>query len=413
MSELLVFLLVAVIIIVAAKASGYASMRLGQPSVLGELLVGLVLGPTVLNLLAWPLFAGDSHLTGSLTLFAEIGVLLLMFLAGLELELHELVKSGNVAALSGTLGVIVPLAGGFGLARLFGADTAEAAFIGLALSATSVSISAQTLMELGVLRSRVGIGLLGAAVFDDILVILLLSAASVLLGGEGGGGNVGLILLRMALFLAVAIPVGLFVLPRLLEVVSDLPISQGVTAFALVTCFLFAWASEALGGVAAITGAFLAGLMLARTAHVSEIESGIAALAYGLFVPVFLVNIGLQANLRDISGSAWVFALVLTLFAILSKLIGSGLGALIAGFNRLDALRLGVGMVSRGEVGLIVASVALGQGAIRQETFSQIVFMIIIATLVTPVLLRAVYRDETAGDAPTLAGDVDPGGEPV
>lgn len=409
MSELLNFLLAISIILIAAKASGYISVRLGQPSVLGELLVGLILGPTVLNMLETiPMFAGDTHLTESLTLFAEIGVLLLMFLAGLELELKELLRSGKVASIAGSLGVVVPLAGGFLTAILFDIPATEAVFIGLALSATSVSISAQTLMELGVLRSKVGLALLGAAVFDDILVVLFLSAASLLFGAGGAeSGSIWIILLRIVLFLAGATAAGIFILPPLLRRVSDLPISQGITAFALVACLLFAWASEAFGGVAAITGAFLAGLFLARTPFVGRIEEGVSAMAFGFFVPVFLVNIGLQANLREISGSLWIFALAITLVAIVTKVIGSGGGALLAGFNRLDALRLGVGMISRGEVGLIVASVALSQSLIQQDSFSVMVFMIIVATLVTPLLLRLVYRDSDT-DAPVPESIHDP-----
>jgi Kef-type K+ transport system membrane component KefB len=376
--------------------------------VLGELLAGLILGPTVLNVLgsSWSPFAGDTHLADSLTLFAEVGVLLLMFLAGLELELHELVKSGRVAALAGSLGVVVPLAGGYLTSRAFGLDSAEAIFIGLALSATSVSISAQTLMELGVLRSKVGLALLGAAVFDDILVVLLLSAASVVFGADGEGGSLWIIVIRMALFLAVAIAAGLYLVPWLVRRLSALPISQVVTAAALVICFLFAWASEALGGVAAITGAFLAGLFLARTSLVNQIEEGVSALAYGFFVPIFLVNIGLQANLRQISGDLWFFAIALTLVAVLTKVLGSGGGALAAGFSRLDSLRLGIGMISRGEVGLIVASVALSQAVISPESFSVIVFMVILATLVTPLLLRWAYRERkpVGDDQPEESG---------
>lgn len=395
MPELLNFLLAVVIILFVAKVGGYVSSRLGQPSVLGELLVGLLLGPTFLNLFeVVPGFAGDAHLTESLTLFAEIGVLLLMFLAGLELELNELLKSGRVALSAGTLGVIAPLLGGFATARLFGVGSGEALFIGLALSATSVSISARTLMELGVLRSKVGISLLGAAVFDDILVVLLLSAASAMLITDGGlSGGLGLALLRIGLFLAVATAVGLLLVPPLLRRVSSLPISQGIVTFALVACFLFAWASEAFGGVAAITGAFLAGLFLARTPFVAEIEENVSAMAYGLFVPVFLVNIGLQANLREIGAQLWLFAVILTLVAIVTKIIGSGGGARLARFNNIDSLRLGVGMVSRGEVGLIVASFALSQGLLDQAYFSVVVFMIIVATFITPPLLRALYRD--------------------
>jgi Kef-type K+ transport system membrane component KefB len=399
-SELLNFLAATVIILVAAKLGGYASIRLGQPSVLGELLVGILLGPTVLNMLgAWPLLAGDEHLSASLTLFAEIGVILLMFLAGLELDLRDLLRSGRVAGLAGTFGVIVPLAGGFLTARLFGVAQVEAIFIGLALSATSVSISAQTLMELGVLRSKVGLGLLGAAVFDDILVVLLLSGASVIFGAADSGASLGVILLRMVLFLVGASAAGVYLVPWLMARVERLPVSQAVPTAALVVCFLFAWASEALGGMAAITGAFMAGLFLARTSYAHHIESSLAALAYGLFVPIFLVNIGLQANLRAISGAAWYLAIAMTVVAIISKVVGSGLGGLAGGFNRRESLQLGVGMISRGEVGLIVASVALGADLLSQETFSSVVFMVIVATLVTPPLLRLVYRDDAP--APT------------
>ena len=400
-SELLNFLAAVVIILIAAKLAGYASIRLGQPSVLGELLVGILLGPTVLNMLgAWPLLGGDEHLAASLTLFAEIGVILLMFLAGLELDLHDLLRSGRVAGLAGTLGVILPLAGGYLTARLFGVATVEAIFIGLALSATSVSISAQTLMELGVLRSKVGLGLLGAAVFDDILVVLLLSGATVVFGAAEGGAGIGVILLRMVLFLVGASAVGLFVVPRLMARVEGLPVSQAVPTAALVICFLFAWSSEALGGMAAITGAFMAGLFFARTSYVHHIETSLAALAYGLFVPIFLVNIGLQANLRAISGAAWYSAIALTVVAIVTKVVGSGLGALAGGFDRRDSLRLGVGMISRGEVGLIVASVALRADLMSPGTFSGVVFMVIVATLVTPPLLRLTYRDDAPAPAP-------------
>lgn len=396
-SEFLHFVLAIVIVIVVAKLSGYVSIRLGQPSVLGELIAGIILGPTLLNMLHWPVFEGDEVLGESLTLMAEIGVILLMFLAGLELELSELLRSGKVAALAGTLGVVIPFVSGLLVAMAFGNALPEGVFIGLALSATSVSISAQTLIELGVLRSKVGLGLLGAAVFDDILVILMLSTASVIIGaevGHSGGSGILLIVLSMIGYLALAVAFGLFVLPRLAAIVSRLPISQGTVVFALVTCLFYAWAAETIGGMAAITGAFLAGLFFARTNLVNEIEVGVAALAYAFFVPIFLVNIGLQSNLAGFSGALWIFAIILTLVAILSKVLGSGLGALMGGFNRRDSLRLGIGMISRGEVGLIVASVALVNGLISQDTFSIVVFMVIVATLVTPPLLRAAYIGE-------------------
>jgi Kef-type K+ transport system membrane component KefB len=391
------FILALSIIIIAAKASGYVSVRLRQPSVLGELLAGLILGPTVLDMFhVWPVFSHDAHLGESITLLAEMGVLLLMMLAGLELHLPELLKSGKVAALAGTLGVLVPLGMGWGTAILFGAPSSGALFIGLALAATSVSISAQTLLELRVLRSRVGLAMLGAAVFDDILVILTLSISLILVGGGGGGLSAILItILKMAGYLVGASAVGFWLVPRLISRIDRLPISQGMVAAVLVVTLLFAWAAEALGGMASITGAFLVGLFLAQVSFKDRIETAIAAIAYGFFVPIFFVNIGLAVNLRAISGNAWIFALTITLIAVISKILGSGFGARVSGFTNRESLQLGIGMVSRGEVGLIVASFALIEGLISPENFSIVVFMVIIATLLTPPMLRAAFAPKS------------------
>ncbi len=400
-TEFLNFIISLIIIIAAAKLSGFVSTRLGQPAVLGELLAGLILGPTVLDILhTWPSLRLDEHLGESITLLAKLGVILLMLLAGLELNLTELLRAGRVSAAAGILGVLLPLAMGWGTARLFGVEHSQALFLGLALSATSVSISAQTLMELNVLRSRVGLALLGAAVFDDILVILLLSVAAVVYGQGTSGGLSSVLstLGRMAAYLVIASIAGFRLVPWLTERVSRLPISQGMMAYVICLSLLFAWTAEALGGVAAITGAFLVGLFLGRDHHRHEIEEGIARLAYGFFVPIFFVNIGLAVNLRAIGSNAWGFALTLTAVAILSKIIGSGAGARLTGLSNLGALRLGIGMVSRGEVGLIVASFALIQGLLSPSNFSISVFMVIIATLITPIMLRAAYRNQPASE---------------
>jgi Kef-type K+ transport system membrane component KefB len=406
--EFLDFLIALVIVIFAAKMGGYVSSRFHQPSVLGELLVGLILGPTILDMLfSWPIFHEPALLEEALTLMAELGVIMLMFLAGLELHLSELLSSGKVSALSGILGVLVPLGLGYSTAVLFGVDSTEALFIALTLSATSVSISAQTLMELGVLRTRVGLGLLGSAVFDDILVILLLSASFVLISGGAseGLGGVGVTVLGMGAYLLVAVLIGLFLLPRLVIWVERLPISQGIIAFALIITLLFAWAAEVIGSMAAITGAFLVGLFLARTPFKERIEQGVSTMAYSFFVPIFFVNIGLAVNMRAVGENAILFAVIITIVAVLSKIIGSGLGALIAGFERRESLQLGIGMVSRGEVGLIVASFALSEGLLTPGNFSIVVFMIIVATLITPPMLRAAFSQpaqvETTEEATT------------
>ena len=395
-SDFLQFILAIIIIIVAAKLGGYISTRFNQPSVLGELLAGLLLGPTVLDMLHhWTLlFSHADVLEELLAIMAELGVILLMLLAGLELHLPDLLNAGKVSAFSGILGVLLPLGLGYGAAVLFGSGGEEALFLGLTLAATSVSISAQTLMELNVLRSRVGLALLGAAVFDDILVILVLSIAFVLVGESAGGlSGVLLTIVNMVLYIGIASAIGFWLLPGLARLVHRLPISKGTLAFVLVICLLYAYAAEVFGGMAAITGAFLAGLFLGRTQIREEIEEGISSLAYAFFVPIFFVEIGLEVNLRAISGNAWWFAAVFTVIAIISKIAGSGLGAKIAGFANREAFQLGVGMVSRGEVGLIVASFALSSGLIDQEGFSIAVFMVIMATLVTPPMLRAVFAN--------------------
>jgi Kef-type K+ transport system membrane component KefB len=391
MDPLLQFILALAIIVVAAKSSGYLSNRFGQPAVLGELLVGLVLGPTVLNILHWPMFS-DQHLGENLGYLAHLGVLFLMFIAGLEVDLEAMARAGRPAVLAGVLGVFVPIGLGIAAAFSFGFDLQRSLFMGLVLAATSVSISAQTLIELKVLRSQVGIALLSAAVVDDVLVILFLSLFTALTA-DGGGGAVAIlwVLVRMVTFLGLAIWLGAKFIPRLGLWVERLPISEGVMALAIVVILLYAWTAEFLGGVASITGAFLAGLLFARTPLRHHIEAGMHTLAYSWLVPVFFVSIGLEANARALGLEGLPFAIIIVVVALISKVIGCGIGARWGGFSNLDALRLGVGMSSRGEVGLIVASVGLGTGLIGDRIFSSVVLMVLVTTLVTPILLRALY----------------------
>ncbi len=401
MDPLLQFLLVLAIIVIAAKGSGYLSTRLGQPAVLGELFVGLILGPTVLDMLHWPVF-GDEHLGETLGYLAHLGVLFLMFIAGLEVDIEGMTHAGRPAVLAGVAGVIAPVALGMATALPFGFDLQRSLFVGLVLSATSVSISAQTLMELGVLRSRVGVALLGAAVVDDVLVILLLSLFVALIGG-GGGGIVAVlwVLLQMAVFLGLALGLGAWVIPRLGSLVDRLPISEGVMALTIVVTLLYAWAAEIVGGMAAITGAFLAGLFFARTPLRPHIEARMHTLAYSWLVPVFFVSIGLEANARALGLGGLPFALLIIVVAVLSKVLGCGLGARLGGFSNGEALRLGVGMASRGEVGLIVASVGLSAGLIGEEIFAGAVLMVLATTLLTPIMLRALYPEAAGPPEPT------------
>jgi Kef-type K+ transport system membrane component KefB len=390
MSSFLQLIFVLLVIILSAKIASYLSVKLGQPSVLGELLVGILLGPTLLDITHLP-FLSSSHLNEEVYELGEIGVLLLMFIAGLELHLSDLTKNTRVSAYAGVLGVIFPVGMGWGAGMMFDFTWQQGLFLGLILGATSVSISAQTLMELGVLRTRVGLGLLGAAVFDDILVILLLSTVLAIFSGGGGFVSVFLIFLRILLFLGASFALGFWVLPRISRRVSRMRISQAALSLALVVLFIYGLAAEVVGGMAAITGAFLAGLMFARTPERENIQRGINSLAYSLFVPIFFVSIGLKTNLWEIQSDSLFLLLVIVVISILGKILGSGLGALLGGFTRLESLQLGAGMVSRGEVGLIVAAIGMQEGYVNTAVFSAVIGMVIVTTLITPPLLRSLF----------------------
>lgn len=382
------------IILLSAKMAGYLSIRLGQPSVLGELLVGILLGPSIINLFNLPFIEHD--LAETVAKLGELGVLLLMFLAGLELHFGEMRQNIRVAAFSGFMGVLFPVLLGWGSGLLFDLDQTASIFLGLTLGATSVSISAQTLIELKALRSRVGLSLLGAAVFDDILIILLLSVFLALQGGGGGSYDILLILVRMILFLALSIMFGLWALPWIIRRTSKLPVSQGLLTISLVIMLVYGIASEYFGGMAAITGAFMAGLMLARTHEKERIESGMHALAYGLFVPIFFVNIGLSIDLREFQLQALFFTVMIILVAVAGKWLGSGWGARLGGLSQHESIQLGAGMISRGEVGLIVASVGVRDNLMGAGEFSAIVVMVLFTTLITPPILRALFSQKDA-----------------
>jgi Kef-type K+ transport system membrane component KefB len=381
------------IMLFCAKTAGYISTRFGQPSVLGELIVGVILGPSLINLVHLPAFSAFE--SGEfIREFAEIGVLFLMFLAGLELHISELAQNKAASALGGIFGVLVPIGLGCVVGEIYGYDFNHAMFLGLTLGATSVSISAQTLMELKMLRTRVGLGLLGAAVFDDMLVILILSTFLAIESG-GASSEIILVIFKMMIFLAGSAGFGYWLIPWIAKKVNRLAISQGTLTFAVIILFVYAASAELVGGMAAISGAFIAGLMFSRTPQKAEVERGIKSIAYGLFVPIFFVNIGLSVNIRELDGNTFWVMLFISLAAIIGKIIGSGFGAKLGKFSWIESLQLGVGMVSRGEVGLIVASVGLRQNLLSAELFSAIIGMVLITTLVTPPLLHASFAKRT------------------
>jgi Kef-type K+ transport system membrane component KefB len=418
MSLVLQVLLLLALVTVVSKGAGTLSNRFGQPAVFGEVLAGLLLGPSLLNVLRWSVFApraGDAlrlDLGGIVQVMAEIGVILLMFVAGMETDLREMRRVGRVAFWAALGGVLLPLVGGAAAARLFGYGWGEGFFMGAVLTATSVSISAQTLMELKSLRSREGSTILGAAVIDDVMGIIVLSLVVAFVGGGHaasgaappggpaaggqGGTTVGSlagvvwVCVRMTLFFVLSWFLGRRHLERIAAVASRLGVSEPLMALVVVVTFLYAFAAEYLGGVAAITGSYMAGVLFAQTSFKERIDRGIHPLAYSFFVPVFFINIGLRADVRQLLGQIPLTLFILAI-AVLAKVIGCGGCAWLAGLRYEEALRVGVGMISRGEVGLIVAGYGLAHGIIGGDIFSVMVLMVLVTTMITPVWLRRVF----------------------
>lgn len=402
MTETVQFFLALGAMVGFAKAMGYLSYRLHQPAVLGELLAGLILGPTILNFLGFSALFPDGHaVEHTLIEIAEVGVLLLMFMAGLEVDPRSLLKVGKPALATGLLGVFVPMLVIIPVVMGFNYTFEKALFVGILLASMSTSISAQVMLELGVLQRREGLTMLGAALVDDAVVILLLSLFIAI--NPGGiivvaeNRSVLEVIVRIIGFLAVAFPLCWIFLPRIAQKVYSLPIAQGPLMVAVVSTLVLSFAAEFFGGIAAITGAFIAGLTLgrARRGVVEQIERGIHAVNYGLLVPLFFVSIGLRTNLRLLTVDLLPFALIITVLAIITKIVGAGGGSLIGGFDRKGAMRVGLGMISRGEVGLIIAAIGVGLGILQSEVFTVVVFVVLVTTMITPPLVRWSFKEPT------------------
>lgn len=393
MTPFLELMLVLAIVVAGAKLAGYLVGKLGQPTVVGEIGFGLLLGPSVLDLMGFPIFVHAAETTETIKLLGELGVVVLMFIAGLETDLAAMRRVGMPALVSATGGVLLPLLGGWGFGLLVGMPMNEAVFVGTILTATSVSISAQTLLELRKLRTKEGMTILGAAVIDDVLGILILSVVVALFAaGPGAAPPVWLVGVKMVAYFVVALLLAP-VVTRLLRWFDKLPIAQPLVAISLVLVLVYSWSAEYLGGVAAITGAYLVGILLGRTEFKRRLEEAMQVFGYGFLVSIFFADIGLRANLREAIGGPLVWVgLVIILLAIVTKVVGSGLGARVMGFTTVEATRVGAGMVSRGEVGLIVAAIGVERGVIPQDLFAIMVLMVVVTTLVTPVFLRSAFR---------------------
>lgn len=391
------FLLFLAIIMISTKILGLFTRKIHMPAVVGALVAGVILGPSCLNLIT---LTGDTGVF--LEQMAELGVILLMFNAGLETDLSELKKNGVASFVTALIGVIVPLIGGFlGYAFFFHTDFSDydevlkAVFVGVVLTATSVSITVETLREMGKMKGKVGTTILGAAVIDDIIGIIVLTIVTSLKDTSVSPITVVLKIVLYFVFIAVLI----FVLTKLKVFVEEQDEKRRTAIICVALCFILSYISEEYFGIADITGAYFAGLMLCTMKVGPYVARRCEIPSYLIFSPVFFASVGLKVTLGGMDASIWIFAIILLVIAILSKVVGCGLGAKICGCTGKEAFQVGIGMISRGEVALIVAQKGYASGMLDDVLFAPIVLVVIVTTLITPILLKLVMKDNDSEKA--------------
>ncbi len=377
------------IIIIFAKCFGILARRCKAPQVVGEIIAGLLIGPSVLGLVQQSDFLMD---------MAEVGVVLLMFSAGLETDLKELVKTGPVAFLIACAGVFVPLVGGtllymgfYGAAPWGSEKFYTAVFMGVIMTATSVSITVQSLKELGKLKGRVGTTILSAAIIDDVIGILVLTFV---IGFKNPGKSPTGVIISTLLFFVAAFVVGMIVF-RLFKKLDELyPHTQRIPILSLALCFFFAYAAEEFFGIADITGAYVAGIVLCSIQDSSYIDRKMDVSSYMIFGPIFFASIGFKTSIEHVNASLLLFSAGFVAVALLSKIVGCGLMAKLCRFDFGDSLKIGVGMMTRGEVALIVAQRGLAAGMLTPEYFTSVILLIIVSSILTPIVLKVLYGRE-------------------
>jgi len=385
------YLLFLAIILLSTKILGIATKKIHLPQVVGALLAGIILGPSCLGLI---------EITDFIKKTAEIGVIMLMFTAGIDTDMKDLKETGGKAFVIACFGVAVPLLFCGALYFFFFERSADfmgvlkAAFVGMVFAATSVGITVETLNELGKLKTKTGATLLSAAIIDDILGIVLLSVLTGLSGrgeaGAEGGAGVLLVAAKILLFFVFVFVVG-FVTKKIFERISEKHYqSRRIAIWALAFCLVMSFCAEVFFGVADITGAFFAGLILCNlTKSRQYVAKKVTVTSYMLFTPVFFASVGMRTDLKTMNFGILLFALLLIVLTILSKIIGCGLGARVCGSKKHEALVIGIGMVARSEVALMVAQKGIDAGMIDPKMLPAIILSVICSALVTPILLKA------------------------
>ncbi len=383
------FLLALALILLFTKLFGLMTAKVHLPQVVGALIAGILLGPSCFGILEESTF---------LTNTAEIGVIMLMFIAGIDTDINELKNTGPVAFLIALLGVFVPIITCGGIYLIFFAkDFAfltlmKAAFLGVVFAATSVSITVETLNEMGKLKTKVGATLLSAAIIDDIIGIIVLS---VLTGVGDTSVKPALVIIKILLFFVFTFAVGFIVYKAFRKTSYEVANKRRVSVWALAFCFIMAFCAEKLFGVADITGAYFSGVILCNLTNVKKaVAKKVTVASYLLFSPVFFAGIGLKTDIQGLTPSILLFAVVLILGAVLSKIVGCGFAAKICKMSYSESLKIGVGMVARGEVALMVAQKGITAGFIDQKILPAIVLCVVFAALSTPIMLKFTYKNE-------------------
>lgn len=387
------FLLVLAIILLSTKIFGIASQKVHMPAVVGALLAGILLGPSGFNMLESTPFIEQT---------AEIGVIMLMFLAGLDTDIEELKKNGMASAGIAVIGVLLPLAGGFFVHRyFFGAapvnsiEFLKSVFVGVVLTATSVSITVETLREMGKLKGRMGTAILGAAIIDDIIGIIILTFVT---SFTDVNSNPATVFGRVAGFFIFVVIVGFVAHYLFKKVYNASGETRRVAVYGLSFCFMLSFCAEHFFGIADITGAYFAGIILCSFGFKEYIVKKINVSSYMLFSPIFFASIGIKTELSGFTPAILAFTGVLLVVAVLTKTVGCALGAMAFKFPKREALAIGIGMVSRGEVALIVAQKGFSAGLLDAALFPAIVTVVIVTTLITPILLKFVISEKNTSE---------------
>lgn len=405
------------LILLLTKVLGIIMRKLGLPQVVGALLAGIIIG-----------VSGLIKDTQELKPFAEIGVVMIMFTAGMETNFKELKKNGAASVLITSLGVIVPLAVGFGVSWIIpDISLKERFFFGVILTATSVGITVAVLKEIGKIHGKVGASIVTAAVLDDIIGIVILAFATGQVESNtwgykladlfGDPANVSsgiLVLINVVLFFILAIAFGIAIHFIFKYLSKKFPHTRRLSIFGLATAFLFAWFSEELFGVAAITGAFVAGMMMSNMKQTEYVERRIDMSAYMLFSPIFFANIGISLDYKAlVDNFGWtivLFSLAFVICGMAAKLVGCGAGALICKYKPHESLEVGLGMMVRGEVCLIVAQKGIEEGIMPASYLPAVILLVILSSLLTPVFLKLTFKkfpsDEADGKYETPASPV-------